>query len=62
MTETRWDRVPWESPRRLPARFWRRVAVLWSFAPVPFFKAFGGEVEERGLAGVEDHLRAAEEG
>lgn len=63
MTEPRWDRLPWEALRRLPTRFWRRVAVLWGFAPVPFFEAFvGGEEEETRLAGVEDHLRAAEEG
>jgi len=62
MTERRWDRAPWEPPGRLPARFWRRVAVLWSFAPMPFYRAFDGEVEEPGLAVVEDHLGAAEEG
>ena len=61
MTETRWDRAPWEASRRLPTSFWRRVAVLWGFAPAPFLEVFGGEEEVR-LAGVEDHLRAAEEG
>jgi hypothetical protein len=35
--------------------------LLWGFAPAPFFEVFGGEEEVR-LAGVEDHLRAAEEG
>ena len=62
MTETERDMAPWESPRRLPTGFWRRVAVLWGFAPVPFFRTFEGEAEEARLAGVEDHLRAAEEG
>ncbi len=61
MTETRWDKAPWEASRRLSTRFWRRIALLWGFTPAPFFEAFGGEEEVR-LAGVEDHLRAAEEG
>jgi hypothetical protein len=56
------DRAPWELPRRLPIGFWRRAAVLWSFAPVPFSRAFEGEAEEARLARVEDHLRATEEG
>ena len=45
----------------LPTKGWRRVLVLWSVAPAPFFSAFEGEEEAR-LAWVEDHLRAAEEG
>ena len=62
MRETERDRVPWKLSRRLPTGFWRRVAVLWGFAPVPFSTAFEGEAEEVWSAGVEDHLRAAEEG
>lgn len=47
--------------RRLPASFWRRVAVLWGFAPAPFFDGFRDE-EEMRLARIEDHLGTAEEG
>ena len=61
MIETRWrrDRVPWESSGELSERVWSRVLALWSFAPVPFFRAFDSE-EEMRLARVEDHLRTAE--
>lgn len=61
MTKAERDRAPWETPRRLPTDFWGRVAVLWDFAPVPFFGAFDGEAEEVWSAGVEDNLRATEE-
>ena len=60
MTRIMQERDPWHYHRSLPACFWRRVAVLWSFAPVPFFDAFDGGEETR-LAGVEDHLGTTEE-
>ena len=62
MTQMRWDRDLWQYHRRLPVRFWRRVAVLWSSAPAPFFSAFGGEEEETRLARIENHLGTTEEG
>jgi hypothetical protein len=61
MTYMRYDGNPWQHHRRLPASFWRRVAVLWGFAPAPFFDAFRDE-EEMRLARIEDHLGTAEEG
>ena len=44
----------------LPSGGWRRILALWSFAPVPFFRALEEETTTR-LPWVEDHLRAAEE-
>ena len=61
MTHMRCDGNPWRYHRRLPASFWRRVAVLWSFAPVPFFDAFGSG-DETCLERIEDHLGTTEEG
>ena len=61
MTETRWEKDIGREPYGgLPTGFWPRILALWSVAPAPFFRAFDGEEETR-LAGVEDHLRAAEE-
>ncbi len=62
MTETKWEKDRGRDlSGGLPTGSWPRILALWSFAPVPFFRAFDCEEETR-LARVEDHLRAAEEG
>jgi hypothetical protein len=39
----------WEPHLGLPAGLWRRVLALWSFAPVPFFRAFFDREDKRAL-------------
>ena len=47
MTETSWKRGDnlMGLHNGLPTSFWRRMLVLWSLAPVPFFAALDDEVD-----------------